>query len=211
MAATDGKVLCLGNAGQTLPDAPDVTLKAPAMAAGARGGVSPTASHPDFAHLSQVRIASSDLGWRLTAAAGQVGFALQQLPTPLTKQATFKFRLHMIPKDTSADPPRNGFFVLGDAPEEPALVKCGMRRKQGLIIQGPYINGKSASQTLDAKVDETCDVVVAVDLSTQQIAMTIHGQAIETKLDRRLDSIKFVGYCANSVTSEFSAIDVSGQ
>jgi len=41
--------------------------------------------------------------------------------------------------------------------------------------------------------------------------MTVHGQTVQAKLDRRLEAIKFIGYCANSVTSEFSIIDVSGQ
>jgi hypothetical protein len=212
MAASDGKVICFGSTGQALPEAPDVTLKASEFASNARGGFTPTASHPDFAQLSQVRIASSDLGWRLTAASGQAGYALQELPAPLTRQATFKFRLHMVPKDTSADPPRNGFFVFGAAPDEPSLVKCGMRRKQGLIIQGPYVNGKSASQIVEAaQIDETCEVLVAVDLVAEQVSMTVHGQTVQAKLDRRLEAIEFIGYGANSVTSEFSIVDASGQ
>jgi len=152
-----------------------------------------------------------DLGWKLQAASGQVGFALQQLPAPLTREATFKFKLHMIPKDASKDPPRNGFFVFGESPEEAQLVKCGMRRNQGLIIQGPYAKGQSASQKLEARVNETVEVTVAVDLAAQTVRMTLHGQTVEAKLDRRLSAIKYIGYCANSVVSEFSKVEITGQ
>ncbi|MCU0874389.1 MAG: hypothetical protein MUE50_18805 [Pirellulaceae bacterium] len=87
-----------------------------------------------------------------------------------------------------------------------------MRRKQGLIIQGPYVNGKSASQIVEAaQIDETCEVLVAVDLVAEQVSMTVHGQTVQAKLDRRQEAIKFIGYGANSVTSEFSIVDVSGQ
>lgn len=211
LAATDGRVLCLGSSGPALAEAADVTVKASDLTANARAGFAATASHPDFAHLAQVRLAACDLGWRLTAAAGQVGYALRELPVPLTKQAGFKFRLHLVPKDKSADPPRNGFFVFGAAADEASLVKCGMRRKQGLILQGPYTAGKSAGQTLAAaRVDETCEILVAVDLDTQQVRMTVHGETIQAKLDRPLEAIKYIGYCANSVTAEFSGIEISG-
>ena len=82
LAATDGKVICFGSSGQALRRRADVTLKASEFASTPRGGFTPTASHPDFAQLSQVRIASSDLGWRLTAASGQVGFCAEEAPRP---------------------------------------------------------------------------------------------------------------------------------
>ena len=211
LSATDGKVLCLRSDGQPLSAAPDVALKAAEPAERARGGVALTASHPDFKQLSQVQITAADLGWRVRAAGGQVGLALRELATPLTKQATFKFKLHMIPMDASKDPPRNGFLVFGETPDEPGLIKCGMRRGQALIIQGAYAKGNFASEKVEAQLDETADVVVVVDLAAQKVSLTIHGRTVETKLDHRLSAIKFIGYCANSVASEFSAVETSGQ
>jgi outer membrane protein assembly factor BamB len=211
LSTVDGKVLCLAGEGQPLQPAPDVTLREPEVAARARGGIAATTSHPDFQQLSQVQVTSAELGWRLEALPGQVGFALKQLATPLTKQATFRFKLHLIPKDTSPEPPRNGFLVFGDAPDDAHLVKCGMRRAQCMITQGPYQNGKTASKLVESKVGEVTDVLVTVDLTTQQVTLTVHGQTVEAKLDRPLEAIRFIGYLTNSVASEFSPVAVMGE
>jgi hypothetical protein len=50
-----------------------------------------------------------------------------------------------------------------------------------------------------------------VDLDAQKVSMTIHGETLEAKLDRRLAAVNFVGYCVNSVIAEFSTIELSGR
>ena len=37
------------------------------------------------------------------------------------------------------------------------------------------------------------------------------GETVETTLTRKLDSIAWVGYCINSVTSDFSTIAIAGE
>ena len=86
-----------------------------------------------------------------------------------------------------------------------------MRRAQCLITQGPYQNGRTASKLVESKVNEITDVLVTVDLTTQQVTLTVHGQTIAAKLDRPLKAIKFIGYCANSVASEFSPVEITGE
>lgn len=212
MAATDGKVICLGAGGRPLEEDAGVIFKEPDLdAARGRGAAAVTTGHPDFAHVARAAITACDLGWCVKAASGQVGFALKELPVPLTERAAFKFRLRLIPRDKSADPPRNGFFFFGDAPEEERLIKCGLRRNQGLIVQGPYAKAAGASREMAVKVGATSEVTVSVDLLGQKVGMTVDGQTLEAKLERPLKAIRFIGYGANSLSAEFSAIETSGQ
>ena len=76
-------------------------------------------------------------------------------------------------------------------------------------MQGPYRQAKTTVLNLDAAVNEMCDVQVTVDLAAQSIAVNLHGRTVEAKLTRRLDTIRYVGYCVNSVSAEFSPLKIS--
>ena len=220
MTTVDGHVVCFGAKGTPLEPATEIKeLNKPnfdaAPSGTARGGtgIRLTARHPNFQHLTKVAVSSSELGYRVQTPSGQVGLAIKKLSTPLTKRATFRLKLRMIPKDASARPPGNGFLVFGAAAEDARLVKCGLRNagQQTMIVQGPLLSGKSKSQPVKSKTNQTMDLKVDVDLDKQTVTMRLLGKTVETKLTDSLNAITHIGYAVHSVACEFSAIEVSGE
>ncbi|HUT32468.1 MAG TPA: PQQ-binding-like beta-propeller repeat protein [Planctomycetota bacterium] len=218
LSTTDGKVLCLAGEGQPLAAAADAELtdtpaSRPAAPAPPSVKVEETTSHPDFQHLAKVRITPCDLGYRLQAPSGEVGFALRRLPAPLTKQATFRLRLRMLPNDATPLPPANAFLAFGDGSDDEHLVKCGLRSKAkaASVVQGPLLTGKVASGAIEPKVNQVLELSATVDLDTRKVTVTVLGRTVEAVLDRPLKSIAYLGYCIHSVASEFGPITVEGK
>jgi len=211
LATTDGKLLCLGAGdGKPLKAAPKVQ---PGPVPTARPGIVETKSHPDFDHLKTISITSSDIGYRMRTAPREVGMALKKLPAPLTKRATLRVKVRPTPGAASPDKPGNGFLVFGDAPDDARLVKCGFRiaGKSLHVVEGPLLKGRAKGKRLDVKADEVAELLVTVDLGSQKVSVTMHGETVEAPLARRLDGLTWFGCCLTSVTTDFSPIEITGQ
>jgi outer membrane protein assembly factor BamB len=210
LSTLDGRVLCLApGPGAPLEPAPDVAPgPVPVLTAGFYG----TNSHPDFEHLSAMRITTSDLAYRMRTGPGGVGFALKKLARPATRRVDFRVKVRPTPGAAAPDTPGNGFIAFGDAPEDSRLVKCGFRIAGGrlYIVQGPLAQGQGASRPLKVKANEVTEVHVVVDLETQRVTVTTEGETVAAPLNRKLDAVTWFGYCVASVTSDFSKIEVSG-
>ena len=206
----DGSVLCLGADGRPLEAAADVE---PGPVPVATGGFVETTSHPDFGHLKTVRVTASDLGYRMQTAPREVGLALRKLDTPITKRAEFRVRVRPTPGVGVANKPGNAFVAFGDAAEDSRLVKCGLRISgtRIFIVQGPLLEGESKSLPADVKSDEVTEIHVVVDLAEQTVAMTCEGETLSVPLRHRINAVSWVGCCLTSVTTDFSAVEVSGE
>ena len=210
MSTSDGHVMCLGSGdGQPLEPAPDVE---PGPVTSTTPGFSETKSHPDFQHLEAIAISSSDLGYRMQTPAKEVGLALKQLATPFSKRAELSVKVRPTP-GAAPDKPGNGFIVFGDKPEDAGLVKCGFRisGKRLFIVQGALVDAKSVSTPVDVKANEVAELRVVVDVEARKVTVTMHDASIEVTLDRPLETINWVGCCITSVTTDFAAIEISGE
>jgi hypothetical protein len=205
VATLDGKVLCLGKEGASLPPVVDAKLSSTT-------GTAPT-SDADFQKIENLRIEKSDIGYRLHAARGTTGVALKKLDKPVTKCATFRLKIRTTP-GAPPDQPGNGFLVFGDSSDEAKLIKCGYRISgQAIeIAQGPMAGkGKRASKKAGLKANHVTELTIVADLAAQKVTLTAGGQTVEMPLAGRLDSIQWTGYCVSTVTSDFSEIEMSGE
>lgn len=213
MATMNGKVLCLAAEGKTL-DRDPATLGPPPGVTAAPTGLGPTASHPDFQKINNVRITESDIGYRLQPPRGTLGMALRELERPLTKSAVFRIKIRTTPGAKSPDTPGNGFLVFGASPAEEDLIKCGYRisGKALTITQGGAgEKPRSVSQKAELAANAVTDLTIRVDLATQKVAMAGNGQTVEAPLASRMEAIKWVGCCVQSVITDFGPIEISGE
>jgi len=172
-----------------------------------------TGKHPEFQHLSEVKVSPSKLGWHLKTPSGRVGLALRRLPAPLTRAATLKVRVLMHPnpaRDPSKPPPGNAFLAFGDGTGDEVLIKCGLRSagQSASIVEGPLLKGKVASQRIVCKVKEPMDLEVSFDPAAQKVRLRLLGEVVETTLERRLDRVTHIGYAVHSVASEFGPVSI---
>ena len=210
ISALDGTVLCLGaGGGKALTAAPDVALGPPPTG---KGTFIESRSHPDFQHLKTIRISKADIGYRMQTAPGDVGLALKKLDRPLTKRAELRVKVRPTP-GAPPDTPGNGFIAFGAAPDDAQLVKCGFRiaGKRLYIAEGPLMKSKTKGIPLNVKANEVAELRATVDLASGKVTVSMLGETVETTLTRKLDSIAWVGYCINSVTSDFSTIAIAGE
>jgi hypothetical protein len=212
LASLDGRVSCLGREGRPLKPAPDMRLtdRPEPIAAGGSAALSLTSSHPDFQHLAKVRVTACDLGYRVQTPSGSVGLAVRKLAEPVVGQTTFKLRLSMVPNNASERPPGNGFLVFGDGPDDAKLIKCGLRNagQQGMIVQGPLLEGDSTGRPVVCRTNEEIELVVHVDLDVQTVQLDLLGQSITADLPRPLREISYLGYAVHSVACEFGPIQM---
>jgi len=211
VSTVDGKLLCLGAGdGKPLQTAPNVE---PGPVPTATSGLIETKSHPDFQHLSTIRVTQSDLDHRIQTAPKEIGLALRKVAKPLTGRMTFRVKVRPRPGASSPDTPGNGFVAFGAAPADEHLVKCGYRisSKRLYIVQGPLMKGQSKSTPVDVKANEVAEMDVVVDLDSQKVMVTMHGQTVEAPLARRLDAVTWLGYLISSVDADFSQIEITGQ
>lgn len=214
LATMDGRVLCFGEEGKALEKAGDVGI-GPLTETGDRAvSFAPTASHPDFQKIENVRITTSDIGYRFQPARGAVGLALRALQAPLTKVAVFRVRVRTTPGASSPDTPGNGFLVFGDSPDDARLIKCGYRisGKALMITQGAMgAKPKNVSHKAELRANAITDLTVTVDLDAQKVTLAGGGQSVVAPLASRLDAIHWVGCCVQSVTTDFSAIEIGAE
>ena len=219
VATIDGKILCLGNTGAPLTPAPNAKLAAVSgTKKSAHGKTSalaePTTAHPDFQKIENLHIANCDLGYRLQPPRGEFGMALKKLDQPLNKHATFRLKARTTPGAPTPDTPGNAFFIFGNAPDKDQLIQCGYRisSKALSITQGSLAaKGHGASQKADLKANEITDLTVTVDLAKQKVQLTGHGQTVDYVLTRKLDNIGWIGCAVQSVTADFSTIEITGE
>ncbi|MFZ5831101.1 MAG: PQQ-binding-like beta-propeller repeat protein, partial [Planctomycetota bacterium] len=220
MSTVDGSLVALGPSGSEISAAKGIELKPTELDAGSRGGgraaVMPTKSHPDFQSLSEVQVEPAEMGWRLTSPPGKTSLALKTLDKPLTKHATFKLKMLLIPNRATKKggfPPGNAFLAFGESPEDAQLIKCGLRSSGSrcYIIEGPLATGKQHAEPITPKLNEPIDVTVKVDLASGQVVLEMLGKRLEAKLSRPPRAIRHVGYALTSVSSEFGPVEIAGE
>jgi hypothetical protein len=214
VATMDGRLLCLGGQGEAIPAAPKATLtsldvsihSAPPAPAEPAAEAGPSLAG-EFAKVVQAQVTKSDLGYRLRGESKKTGFALKELPTPISGKATFKVRMSLGAKGGM----RNGFLVFGEKPEDASLVKCGLRMamKKAVIVQGAVTGGKTAEKPLEISVGKVYDIEVNVDLPAQQVRMKVDGATVTAKLAKAPASISYVGYGVIGAVTDFSDVDTS--
>jgi hypothetical protein len=62
---------------------------------------------------------------------------------------------------------------------------------------------------VDIKANEVAEMDVVVDLDSQHVAVSMHGQTVEAPLARRLDAITWLGYLISSVDADVSQIEIA--
>ncbi len=209
LSTADGRLLCLGAGdGKPLQPAPNVK---PGPVPVVTAGLVETKSHPDFQHLSTIQVTPSELGYRIQTAPKEIGLALRKLAKPFTGRVTLRAKVRPRPGAKSPDEPGNGFVAFGAAPADEHLIKCGYRisSKRLYIVQGPLMKGQSKSTPVDIRANEVAEMDITVDLDSQKVAVTMHGQTVEAPLARRLDAITWLGYVISSVNADFSQIEIT--
>jgi hypothetical protein len=73
------------------------------------------------------------------------------------------------------------------------------------------MKGQSKSTPVDIKANEVAEMDITVDLDSQQVTVTMHGQTVEAPLARRLDAITWLGYLISSVDADFTQIEITSQ
>jgi len=221
VSTTDGQLCCLSADGEGLDtlsadEIKDLNRKStpppPPKKGGAKkpAGAKTTrlpAKDGDFAIIDKTRAFQAELGYRLASDAKQGGMALKPLDTPLTGKVTLKCTLQY----ANGDGANNGYLVFGDKPNEPDLVKCGLRQKMGTaaIIQGPPAANEGATTPCVTAYDKQYELAVTVDLTTGSVTFRGGGATVSAKLDRPMQRISHVGYCLKGTIVDFSPIVVS--
>ncbi|MCX7886013.1 MAG: PQQ-binding-like beta-propeller repeat protein [Verrucomicrobiae bacterium] len=229
MSTMDGKIVCIAaDTGQPLaassaqvvtprpPDAdkpsdkvpPAETSKAKGKAAKKNTPATPkttTRSHPDFQILSAATVTASSLGYKLATDPGENGFALKQLATPLTKQATLSLKI----QPSTVGRLQTGFLAFGDGTTEERLVKCGfrVRAKKAYIMQSGDKTGTVSTEFISDS-DKPVHVEVTVDFANKRLKMTLPGKTLEAPLTAPLQQITHLGYYVMNGTAEFSQIEI---
>lgn len=216
IADTRGQVLCLagdGSGGLKRADSEPLEVVWPDEAKEQPAGLRPpeVSKEGDFTRVVAASVVESKMGYRVRGEARQqAAIAVRKLPAPLTRQVTIKGKLNVRPNGQLI----NGFLVFGDAGRDDQLVKCGfrLRGKTAMIIQGPLFGGKtSATKQVEIATGQTVDVTLTVDLAKQTVTMSTLGQTLQAPLQRRLQSVTFVGYCVDNAVVDFTPLDVQGE
>ncbi len=172
----------------------------------------PEPKEDEFTNVQGCRVVASRFGYRLTSKKKKpAAVAVKQLPEPITGKVTFKTRMQGV--SGAKGLLSNGYLAFGDGPDEAQLIKCGVRIRAGelLIIQGPIGSGKTVRKAIETKPDEPLDIIVHVDLSAQQITLTVNGLKIQTPIKQPLKSITHVGYAIDNAEIDFAPIEVDAQ
>lgn len=212
VSTVDGRLLCLSDDAATpLRAADDLPLQIDWDQPEDPNYLLPplVSKNEDFDRVMHCQVFESDLGYRLKSKnKGEVGFALKKLENPIKRTATIKTRL-AIPADASGTL-RNGFLAFGDGGQDEQLIKCGMRLKmnRAVLVQGPLSGGQTTGAPVELSGNQPIDLVVTVDLDTQQVVYTANGVEVKAKLKRPLKAITHVGYAMDNAVVDFAPLDV---
>ena len=163
----------------------------------------------DFSKVTRCKVIASKLGYRLRGTGKkQVGIAVKKLDRPITGSVTFRVRMKAVTGGRGLR--SNGYLAFGDGVRDAALIKCGarLRTQQASIIQGPLLKGKAKDAKINVPDDKDLEMIVKVDLKTQNIVYTINGVTIEDPIERPLESITHVGYAMDSALIDFTPVEV---
>jgi hypothetical protein len=208
LSAADGTLHALGaGSGEPLQVAAEAE---PGPVDPSRSPFYETKKHADFQYLDSVRVANSDMKYRLQSPGRTSGIAARKLDDPLSGRVRFKVRVRPTPGAPAPDTPGNGFLVFGQKPDDEATVKCGFRiaGKSLSIIEGPLYGGAVESVRAQPKANEVLELEVVVDLDARTVRATMLDDAVEAKLEKPLAAISWVGYCVAGVTTDFGAIEI---
>ncbi|HUT33847.1 MAG TPA: PQQ-binding-like beta-propeller repeat protein [Planctomycetota bacterium] len=210
LATLDGKVICLaGDGAKALPRADDEPVQ---TAADEPALPKVVTKEKDFDRVAGCAVFESKLGYRLQGQGKDiVGLALNKLKAPLTKKAVLKAKVKAAPDDGGYL--LNGFIAFGDGPQDPKLVKCGVRirAKTANIIQGPLKDFTGPVEKLDITGNELFELTVTVDLEAQKVVFKVLDKTMEAKLEQPLKAITHVGLCIDNALVDASPVEVSGE
>jgi outer membrane protein assembly factor BamB len=211
LSTIGGKVLCLAGQGDPLPAAPEVKLVSLDTA------VKPLSSEPgppngpsragDFARVVRAEVGTSPLGYHLVAEGPAPGWAVKRLPAPVTGKMVLKLRMRV----TGDGELRNGFLVFGDSPEEPRLVKCGLRyaQERAMIVEGSLSSGRTTAQPCPAEEGVVYALEVTFDPSSGRVTLKTGQVTVTAKLAKPPAQVSYVGFAAIDAAADFSAVEVS--
>ncbi|NQV34095.1 MAG: PQQ-binding-like beta-propeller repeat protein, partial [Phycisphaeraceae bacterium] len=213
MTTVDGRVLCLSGQGdaslQKIDETPirdawdqpeDPNYLLPLV----------VRKDSDFTKVVRCEVLASDLGYRVKAAGKKrVGIAVKKLAQPITGRVTFKTRLKAVPNNQ--DLLSNGYLVFGDGTVDGKLIKCGaqLRTQRATIVQGPLKTGQVQGAKVSVQGESGLDILVTVDLKTQEIVYQAGSVMIEARLQRPLRAITHIGYAVDSAVIDFAPIEIS--
>ena len=209
LATVDGKVLCMGASGSSpLEAAPDVQPgKTPTGVPTFVG----TKQHPDFQHLSQIKIRPAKLGYQVETVTGLFGVALKKLASPRSGKIVLRTKVSSRP----GSPPGtmgNAFFVFGSGPEKEKLMSCGFRisGQRLYLSQAPFPGGKTASRPAKTKLvcNTVMDMVVTIDPEAKKITFAMNDTLVEAELKPDFGPIGWVGYAVGGVDADFGPIEI---
>ncbi|MBL7038826.1 MAG: PQQ-binding-like beta-propeller repeat protein [Pirellulaceae bacterium] len=212
LSTVDGRLLCLsGDAATPLPASDDLPVQIDWEQVEDPNYLLPlpVSKDEDFDRVTRCQVFEADLGYRLKPKGkGEVALALKKLENPVKGTATFKTRM-VVPADARGTL-RNGFLVFGDGGQDEQLIKCGMRLKmnRAVLVQGPLSGGQTTGAPVELSGNQPIDIVVIVDLDSQQVAYTANGVEVKAKLKRPLKSITHIGYAMDNAVVDFAPLDV---
>lgn len=230
LTTVDGSVICLGGEGDPLPaasssdltpidisvhPAPPVPEKPAAEAKSKSKGKTKVAAptgplvNGDFAELKGANVTQSELGYRVFAEGGGMGFALKKLSEPMAGKVDLKVRMKLA-SDAGL---LNGFLIFGETPDTATLVQCGLRAKMKKAFVAQGLSGGSAGESKEADIDsaDVQEVSVSIDLDSGEVTMTTGETSVRATLSQRLENISYVGYGVISAVTDFSPVDASAR
>ena len=80
---------------------------------------------------------------------------------------------------------------------------------KAVIVEGPLSGGKTAEKDLELDDTKAYEINVTVDLTAGEVTMKTNGATVTATLDRRPESISYVGYAVLNTVTDFSPIETS--
>ncbi|MFT5124143.1 MAG: outer membrane protein assembly factor BamB [Verrucomicrobiales bacterium] len=162
-----------------------------------------------FSQVLGGKVVEGPLGYRLAAGQDKLAFALHELKTPITDQATWRFKMQPSPGYPNPPNYQNGFLVFGDGVQDDKLVKCGIQFVRGIAVirEGRTTAQKGLKQELKGDLAAVFEVEVTVDLSQQKVVMKIGEATMSMPIQRKLTSITRVGFAGWNAVTDFSLLE----
>ena len=94
---------------------------------------------------------------------------------------------------------------------QPPVFRERSPRGSPLDSRGKLLPGGGKTAEKDLELDETkaYEINVTVDLTSGEVAMKANGATVTATLDRRLESVSYVGYAVLNPLTDFSPIEIS--
>ena len=79
---------------------------------------------------------------------------------------------------------------------------------RAVLVQGPLSGGQTIGAPVELSDNQPIDIVVTVDLDSQQVIYTANGVEVKAQLKRPLKAITHVGYAMDNAVVDFAPLDV---